>query len=184
MTTKQELQEQVNKLQKELSVCQNQMKTTQEELDKLYAQVNSASDEVEIIRWRAQQGAQYYIISGFGEVLVETERNDFNSNNYFALGNYFKTEQEAKDHKENLLTKQKLKDLALRLNKGAKIDWSTVFAKKYHIMYNYYQNKLWQVHEETWTDMGQVYCLDSNFLEIAKKEIGEDKLIKLIKSGV
>lgn len=28
MATKQELQEQVNKLQKELSVCQNQMKTT------------------------------------------------------------------------------------------------------------------------------------------------------------
>lgn len=102
----------------------------------------------------------------------------------YLLGNYFKTRQEAEEYKENLLTKQRLKDLALRLNNGVKIDWNNDTQSKYTMSYREISNEL---HPVTWHEnryMGAVYCLDKHFFKIATQEIGEDKLIKLMKSGV
>lgn len=73
-----------------------------------------------------------------------------------------------------------LKDLALRLNNGEKIDWENDNRAKWHICY---KNGTALGFDDNYTcalqDLGQIYCLDKNFLEIAKKEIGEENLKKL-----
>lgn len=100
----------------------------------------------------------------------------------FNTGNCFKTEQEAIDFKENILTKQQLKDLALELNNGVEIDWED--EEQFKCYLNCDSFGLSGGSTFSYADLGQIYCLDNQFLTIAKERIGEEKLIKLIKSGV
>lgn len=72
----------------------------------------------------------------------------------------------------------KLKNIAKRLNNGRKIDWKGVKQVKFYIVYYFEINSLVVRKCNYSKDIGQIYCLDKNFLEVAKKEIGEDKLIK------
>lgn len=102
--------------------------------------------------------------------------------NYFNTGNCFKSEQEAEEYKENLLTKQQLKDLALELNNGVEIDWENENQKKYYLEYGCYSLDYDITY--SYINLGQIYCLNEDFLKIAKDRIGEEKIIKLIKSGV
>lgn len=102
----------------------------------------------------------------------------------FNTGNCFKTRGEASSYKENLLTKQALKDLALELNNGCEIDWSNETQNKYCFVYSHNKNKLDYTPNRAWQELGHIYSLNYNFLKIAKDRIGTEKLIKLIKSGV
>lgn len=77
-----------------------------------------------------------------------------------------------------------LKNIAERLNKGQKIDWKNNNQLKYSIYYCYDDKKLdWFVRRYR-KDQGIIYCLDENFLNVAKKEIGEDNLIKYFKEDL
>lgn len=132
------------------------------------------------IRPKARWGEFVYSVSASGNIFGTNSK--YEEEESYKIGNYFLTKQEAIDYRDNLITKQELKDLALRLNNGVELDWSKESHRKYYIFINYIGLNY------SWCDvsfgLGQVYCLDENFLEIAKKEIGEDRLIKLIKSGV
>lgn len=101
----------------------------------------------------------------------------------FSIGNCFKTEEEVEEYEENLLTKQALKDLALELNNGVEIDWKDDNQRKYFLYLDYQTNTLSMSWVYTEQD-NNIYCLNAEFLVIAKDRIGEEKLIKLIKSGV
>ena len=75
----------------------------------------------------------------------------------------------------------KLKNIAERLNAGRKIDWEDEDQNKFIIFYNYRSKilgllNLYGVYN--WKCQGVIYCLNKNFLEVAKKEIGEENLIK------
>ena len=113
------------------------------------------------------------------KIWLEEEQDLFR----FNLGNCFKTEKEAVDYRENILTKQALKDLALELNNGVEIDWKNEDQYKYRIYFDYCTSRLSQRWRTQSLDFN-IYCLNSAFITIAKDRIGEDKLIKLIKSGV
>lgn len=73
----------------------------------------------------------------------------------------------------------KLKNLAERLNKGQKIDWNNYNQNKYYLRYDYKEKKILQSFNIFSQKVNTAYCLDYNFLEIAKKEIGEENLLKL-----
>lgn len=75
----------------------------------------------------------------------------------------------------------KLKNIAERLNNGRKIDWKNEKQVKYSIFYNSDDGSLYGWNNMYAKETGQIYCLDENFLNVAKKEIGEDKLIKYFK---
>lgn len=170
MTTKQEMQEQAKRLQ--------------EELDKLNEKINKIFDETSYSRWRATKNT-YYFIDDEGHCLKDYDAAKEEDNFRYFIGNYFKTEQEAEEYRDNLITKQKLKDLALRLNKGVELNWADTSQFKYFIkLLRENKDFLDSDYIVTFVDLGQVYCLDKDFLNKAKQEIGEDKLIKLIKSGL
>lgn len=75
--------------------------------------------------------------------------------------------------------KKELKDLTLRLNKGEQIDWADGSQTKFHIFYNAKDNKLGDSWNCVYKNVGNIYCLNPRFLDIAKQEIGEENLKKL-----
>lgn len=76
----------------------------------------------------------------------------------------------------------KLKNLAERLNNGKKINWEDKRQPKFNINYDFIDyKKMYCNVNRHYKSQGTIYCLDENFLEVAKKEIGEDNLIKYFK---
>lgn len=167
MTNKKELQEQAKRLQ--------------EELDKLNEQIDNIDND-SCTRWRAEKFQEtYWTVDIRGKCVECWDYYNAVDNFAYNTGNYFKTEEEAEDYRNNLITKQKLKDLALILNKGKRINFDNS-DRKYSIYLA--DENVSQTASLSIMDIGQVYCLDENFIDIAKKEIGEDNIINLIKSGV
>lgn len=163
-----------------------QIDELKQKIEELEKEVNSPEFEgiKKNIRFRADYGMPYFFINNEGMVSrgIEQHRplDDFRYNS----GNYFETEEQAKDFKENILTKQALKDLALELNNGVEINWENHEQWKFYIYFNYSENQLCTHFHSLGQNLLMTYCLNKDFLDIAKERIGEEKLIKLIKSGV
>ena len=163
-----------------------QIDELKQKIEELEKEVNSPEfDEVKKgVRQKPECGVVYFYLKHDGYIgsthwgIEDTDLFRFNT------GNCFKTEQETKDFKENLLTKQALKDLALELNNGVEIDWDYFYQLKYYILYNNRFKTLSIDFDRNHQCSSKIYCVNSNFLDIAKDRIGEEKLIKLIKSGV
>lgn len=164
---------------------ENKIKALEKQIEELKKEVNSPEFEgiKKGVRQKPKCGVVYFYLKHDGYIgsthwgIEDTDLFRFNT------GNCFKTEQEAEEYAENLLTKQQLKDLALELNNGVEIDWHDFYQEKYRI-FSVGNAYLESDYIGQNTDIGQVYCLDENFLGIAKERIGEEKLIKLIKSGI
>ena len=161
----------------------------QEEIDELKAKIELLEKELQAQnqpcpkRWRGCQDQLYWAINDKdGAALVFEECGDEVDNYHYNSGNYFKTEGQALAYRDNVLIKQQLKDLALELNNGVDIDWEDDTQTKYFI-HLAPKNQLY-LNSTNRRTLGEVYCLDSTFLETAKQELGEGNLIKLIKSGV
>lgn len=162
------------------------LKEKQEELkrglEELEIQINEL-EKKEITksgkRWRGVKDRFYWYIEGDCEVYGEYETDDDYDNSRYGIGNYFRTKEEAKKVVEKIKIYTRLKDLALRLNEGRTICWNDLKQSKYSITRDVEFNELVGVSMYCYQDIGQIYCLDKNFLEIAKQEIGEDNLKKL-----
>ena len=163
-----------------------QIDELKQKIEELEKEVNFPEfDEVKKgVRQKPECGVVYFYLKHDGYIgsthwgIEDTDLFRFNT------GNCFKTKQEVEEYKENLLTKQALKDLALELNNGVEIDWEDDNTKYSIYIQTDSDIKLNQCDCFDYIDLGQIYCLDSDFLTIAKDRIGEEKLIKLIKSGV
>lgn len=162
-----------------------QIDELKQKIEELEKEVNSPEFEgiKKGVRQMPEYGKKYFFVNSRGYIdykfweKIETDLFRFNT------GNCFKTEQEAEEYKENLLTKQALKDLALELNDGVEIDWDDDNQPKFYI--NYYSLSMELSQDFSKTIRGtDIVCLNKNFIDIAKARIGEEKLIKLIKSGV
>lgn len=163
---------------------QNKIEDLEKQLVELKEQVNSIEDkEVKKgVRQMPKKYESYYYVDSDGHIYSA----DWIGNNddlfRFNTGNCFKTKQEAEEYKENLLTKQQLKDLALELNNGVEINWKDENQVKYYLCYDCFDLEFDTTY--SYIDLGRIYCLNNQFLTIAKERIGEEKLIKLIKSGI
>ena len=169
----------MNEIEK-LKEKQEELKRELEELD---TQIKELKEQNEIKedykRWRTQEGKSYWYIDSDCEAFKEFERNDDYDNARYEIGNYFRTKEEAKKVVEKIKIYTRLKDLALRLNKGEKIDWDNSTSAKWSIGLSNSNNALQCCYAYKGQDVGQIYCLDPDFLNIAKQEIGEDNLKKL-----
>ncbi len=165
---------------------ENKIEELEKQIEELKKEVNSPKFEgiKKGVRWQPIFGQHYFYLDDRGIIRCVEWQYDDDDLFRFNTGNCFKTEQEAIDFKENLLTKQQLKDLALELNNGVEIDWDYDNQLKFYIYFWRFEQDLVQDDKISYPDIGQVYCLDENFLTVAKNRIGEEKLIKLIKSGI
>ena len=131
-------------------------------------------------RWRAKSGFRYFYLGDNGVIFYATDFYNMSDDYRYATGNYFETEAEALRYKQNLLTYQQLKDIALRLNKGRNFDWNDLSQRKYYIYFDFKANELKQWDADLYKILNVIYCLDKNFLNVALSEIGEEKLKQLL----
>jgi hypothetical protein len=132
-----------------------------------------------VVERRVEAGEKYYFIYNDGSTDCDWEELKEVDTCRYEIGNYFKTEEEAEKAVEKIKTYTQLKDLALRLNKGREIDWGNNDQAKYYIYYDYGMMKLDYNNDWSYQRIGQIYCLDIYFLDIAEQEIGEENLRKL-----
>lgn len=130
-------------------------------------------------RYRANCGERYYYYGSTGMVSDYYENNDDLDTNMYVMGNYFKTKEEAEKVVEKLKIYTRLKDLTLRLNKGEELDWENENQRKYFIYYDNHNKEIYTICNYYSKELGQIYCLDKDFLNKAIKEIGEENLKKL-----
>lgn len=157
---------------KTIEELENEIKNLSEELEKL-------KQEKENKRWRGSLNQKYYYISSDTNCCFTRDYHYPVDNIRYSIGNYFQTEKQAQETVEKIKVYTQLKDLALRLNKGEKIDWTNVNQYKYLISYDYDLKKLDLKIDIIEPSLGQIYCSDKNFLDMAKQEIGEENLLKL-----
>lgn len=164
----------------------NKLKELEKKIEKLSKELEDLKHELDkeksnnCERYRANCGEKYYYYGSMGMVSDCDESNDEYDINRYAMGNYFQTREEAEKVVEKIKIYIQLKDLALRLNNGEEIDWKNDKQDKYCIVWDVLNNKnLYCSYAVTVGDIGQIYCLDKNFLDIAKQEIGEENLKKL-----
>lgn len=62
-------------------------------------------------RWRAGEGERYYLVTSMGDVEWYCEDGDSSDDEYWEMGNYFQTEEEAE------IASKKVKELLLSLQK-------------------------------------------------------------------
>lgn len=171
---------------------EERIKELEEELVRLREELKK---EHEYERWRAEVlGGEYYLLdidAGFYEDGTQKEdgigiaksfdyRKDLDVSRY-EIGNYFKTEEEAKQKLEYIKTEQQLKDIALRLNKGVEIDWESKEQSKWYIYYRSDSEKVYTDSFVVSKHLGAIYCLSEDFKDTAIAEIGEDNLIEYLK---
>ena len=146
-------------------------------------------------RWRAEKGEKYYLVGEFekedvmvGGITLEYDWYNVESNDavdifLYKTRNYFKTKEEAEEYREKLKTYYDLLDLADELNCDRKINWNDKEQEKYYIYYNTRDKSIDTINTYFFKALGQIYCLDENFLDIALERIGKDRLEKLFKEG-
>lgn len=161
-----------------LEEIKKQISELQSKVDKLE---NESKEEKKGKRWRAKMNDTYFYVNDFGDVDSCHESNYDEDNYSYKTRNYFKTEEEAEEYQEIMNTYYDLMDLAEELNNGEKIDWNDNQQCKYTIFYDFEDNFLKRTNAYVCKELGQIYCLDGDFVEKAIEKIGEDRLKKLFK---
>lgn len=159
---KQELQNEINKTKEHLA-----------NMEKMLA-------ECEYERWKPKTNERYWYIAIEGSVEQQINVNHWVDQCHFKTLNYFQTREQAEAEAEKILARRMLENIARRLNKGEKIDWNNGMQSKYYL----YLNNDGVIDSEDEFDcktQGTVYCLDSDFYDVAIQEIGEELLKKYLR---
>ena len=160
---KEKLQDKIERLEKELEQAKEELKRTSERfVPKINEKYYFLKNDYEIGEDRFCAGSS-----------IDRTRYE----NY----NCFETKEEAQREASKILIRRKLEAIAKRLNNGEEIDWNNYNQIKYHITYNFEKACLNYVINYKCKDAGCVYCINSNFISEAIKEINEQELIDYIK---
>lgn len=154
-----------------------------QELEKKYKELG---EEIEKLKnqgkvWKPKENERFYTVAGYGSTdsTKYCSKNDF-TRGYVEMGNCFKTKTEAEAMKEKIQIYTELKRLAKEINTEP-IDWKESNQRKYYILFDEGDKKFHQGMAFECRYAGVVYSTNKDFLEIAKEQIGEDRLLKLFK---
>ena len=160
---------------------EEKIKEIEKQLEELKVQLTEEDKEDKYKRKRFDYDKYYWFVDTFGEVCDTPECYASEDNFLFETGNYFETEEHAENYKEKLLIEQELKDIAMELNKGEKIDWENDNQYKYYLYYNFSNNEISYRAYMVIKLQGIIYCLDENFKDVVIERIGEERLTRYLK---
>lgn len=155
----------------------------EQKYEELGKEIEKLKNEKKGKRWKPDKNDDYYVIR-HGRIMFDCNKIQKVTDWDYSQGNCFKTRHEAEEHLENLKTKAELRALAEELNGDEVIDWSNAVQYKYCIDYLDAEGCLSFNRSTVYKLQGVIYCLVSNFRVKAIERIGEERLIKMIKSGV
>ena len=139
------------------------------ELERLVDKSNKPSSQ----DFRPHFGEQYFYINERGEVDSFYNRNSKHDKMCYSIGNYFKTEEEAKFEVERLKVNAELKRMAKAWN-TCEIDWEDEQQPKYCLSYS--NGVCWAISYLIQT--GTIYFTDKEACKAAIAFIGEERLKK------
>ena len=132
-------------------------------------------------RWKPEPNEEYYYVNQVSEACKDiNEGFDIDVRRYKAY-NCFRDREQAELEADKILVRRQLEDIARRLNKGRKIDWSDTNQRKYYIYIGMRNNNLLWGQDILVKTEGTVYCLDKSFLDVAIQEIGEERLLSYLR---
>ena len=157
---------------------EEKIKEIEKHLEELKVQL---TEENKKDKYKRKRDDNYWFLNCIGESVMDYDYYEDEDKFNYNIGNYFETEEQAKNYKERLLIEQELRDIARELNKGEEIDWDNTNQDKYYIEYSFYGDGiLYSFHSYT-KIQGTIYCLDINFKHVAIERIGKERLTKYLK---
>lgn len=150
------------------------------------ANMEKMLEECEYKRWQPKDGEKYWYITNtnqLSQIDFTSERSYKREDDYqrWLTYNCFQTREQAEQEAEKILVRRILEDIARRLNKGQKIDWSNPKPYKYSLCFNFYENKIDYLYCSSQKEQGVVYCLSIEFYKVAIQEIGKKRLENYLK---
>lgn len=127
--------------------------------------------------WQPDKDDSYYYIDSEGYVSDTTYNNVELDHMKVENLNCFKTKKEAELERLKIVIHRKIQDIALRLNRGRKIDWSKYYQNKYFAEITEMSNGTCQVEQGSVVTNGRIdkaYCVDVHFADVVEKELEED----------
>ena len=119
-------------------------------------------EESENKRWRGKKFEIYWFINGYGEIEYDDEYRLNTNDNLYAIGNYFKTAEEADDYRKYLIARQVLLDDA----EGGKC---IEYGKNWHAYYDTITKTYHPVHSISYFYPGIIYFRTEEALEKSLK---------------
>lgn len=141
------------------------------------------ADDWEIVEepikdWKPKKGDKYYSIGNAGSIFNYDCREDPSDEARLNIGNYFKTEEDAKHMVEKFKVIRKLQKFANE-NNEEKIDWKNFNQCKYKIFYDAEDKDLYVDYSiQCESEPFGIYFTSFKIAKKAIEEIGEDKIKK------
>lgn len=156
----------------------NLLNLSEEEREQLMGLIKKAN-QTHQKRWRGEKNDVYYSITGDGKIVDARESVYTCDNDFYQIGNYFKTKEEAEFELNKRLVYQKLKDYALEHNEG-EIDWKNSDQEKWVIFCDNQSECLVYRDRYTLYDIGQIYFSSYEIAREAVEAIGKDRIKKYL----
>ena len=162
----------------------NNLEELKKKYEELGKEIKRLEKEKSCKRWRAEayEEEDYYYIDEYGEIADDYDTENLKDNFCYKTRNYFETEDEAQIYLDNINTYYDLMDLAEELNNGEEINWKNNKQEKLFIFYDNGNDEFTTGYCNYFKHIGEIYCLNENFLEIALEKIGKERLEKLFKN--
>lgn len=157
-----------------LTINCNLQNLSDDERNQLMAIIEKANKPVSKM-WRPEYDDRYFIIAEDGKISTRWDRNKKLTDDTIAMGNCFKTQEEAEFEAECRRVETKLRQFAMENNED--IDWSDNESTKWFITYDHTNNCV-DVDYYHILQSADVYFSSRTFAEKAIKEIGEENLKK------
>ena len=166
--TQKEHDEKVNDLKNSIVEAEKQIQDIRKELDEL----DKVEIEPESRRWRPERCQTYYYISSNGDIIDDIWAESPYDLLRFAIGNVFKTREEAEFEVETLEVIAELKEFAEP--EGREWDSDTCH---HYIVYNAFDKKIFITHT-IWVKGFNIYFASEEKAQEALEAIGEDRIKK------
>lgn len=153
----------------------NKIKETKKQIENLQKTVNNLEEQLNKTdsRWKPEWNENYYYIQPNGTTAFTNNLSDTDQD-IIAIGNCFKTKEEAEFEVERLKVVAELKEFAFEP------DWKIRgYRDKYVLAYNHYSEELVYC-TDTWRQRDNIYFETEADVENAIKQVGEDRILKFL----
>lgn len=177
------LDQQTKEKQMNVTTLKQQLEAAQQEITKLQQAIEKAEAENDI--W-PKEGDDYWYSSSLGDCAVDTFSKSSNVDAMrIAIGNCYKTKEEAEQAVEKMKVMAELKRLADKSWKeaGAEIDWSDDMTPKYFVRCNMEDDNVLVDDNYSVKNINDIYFHSEEKAREAIDKIGEERLKYVFKQS-
>lgn len=154
-----------------------EIKDAQKALERAQKKLAELENSKKFGWWKPKKQEGYYFVTTEGHTYYDINVDVETDHMRLKYMNCFKTEEEAKLERFQIELRRRIQDIALRLNKGRKIDWNDYSQEKYRsCIYYDSQTEVLSVSAVPCSKQAFYHpiCLDENFGDVIYNELKDD----------